>query len=857
MAAFAPCNYGCHGCTNCQSGWTAFACAQGLGGYPRYQQPDVPAMRLRRLMLQLTSFGEKQMEVAQLVQQIAAHEVGPWVRAILEQPVPLHWMHVLSVQMLDGLLQLHPMGVISSFSTRDVQRLFPEQGDVSAAANFLRNLLWTKEAMGRSTKSDIASFVKLLMKRTNQFDLYKVPSCAARSWLTQIWKDVPSTRPNRDLLVGCCVRWVADRYETKHSKATCLEILQEALGQRSRDAEAKIVSLIFQEVCRQPMTHSPDLQQLLYLLPGPPQASTVRALLMSLLDDPSCLMSLWSSISHWAPLGPLMPSLAGIYHQGPVPLFGLLRAMLVAFSQLPNSNMLCRSALMSLAALGTSDSTVSMQAPALLLLLYCEGPVLPTDVWLPLLPLLDHLSQYSTEASELGSRLRALASGSYATAPHGGAQMPRMGSIGTQNQQAHPQLHTYHTMPTAPQGHYSQGCVNQQCQQAQAWQYNQGKPATMQPPAVQTQAGQSPMQALPTQTQFVPLDPDKSKAVPHKPPHVGLQNTNNTCYMNSFIQALFLTDAFVWRINSFNLKLKENPSKMDKEDFEFGKKVVHLFRKQFARMALTQNRHVDIWDILQGFPAQYRSGEQEDVTETIRFVFDKLGGSEQLLLNEVFSGQLRENTQCSECGNVKVREETFTDLVLPVPTAKEVEKSGIVPTIQVLLQNRLKFERMDSDNLVECPVCQKKTQAGKWSEISRPPAHLILCLNRFTFDMDEKDFTKEKTPVKIDESVFIGGYEYEVYQSIIHTGKDASSGHYYAIGRRSESVPNGDCSFYTMDDSRILPADASVMAGNPPENMKDHNAYVLFLRCKQASATPEFRVPNSILDYVKKEDKKR
>eukprot|EP00438_Fugacium_kawagutii_P025822 Skav200500 [mRNA] locus=scaffold450:321056:323736:- [translate_table: standard] len=817
-------------------------------------------MRLRRLMLQLKSFGEKQMEASQLVQQIAAHEVGPWVRAILEHPVPLHWMHVLSVQMLEGLLQLHPICVVSSFTKMDVPRLFPEQGDVGAAANFLRNLLWTKEAMGRSTKSDISSFVKLFMKRIKQFDLYKVPSCAARSWLAQIWKDVPSTRPNRDLLVGCSVRWVADPHEPKEGKAACLEILQEDMGQRSQDAEAKIVSLIFQEVCRRPMTHSPDLQQLLYLLPGPPRPSTVRALLMGLLDDPSCLMSLWASISHWAPQGPVIPSLAGIY-QGPVPLFGLLRALLVAFSQLPNSNMLCRSALMSLAALGTSGSTVSMQAPALLLLLYCEGPVMPADVWMPLLPLLDRLSQYSTEASELASRLRALASGSFATAPHGGAQMNRMGNVSTHNQQAYPQLHTYHTMPTAPQRHYSQGCMSQQSQQAQAWQYNQGMPATMQPPAGQTQGLQSPMQSpmqtLPTQTQFVPLDPDKSKAVPHKPPHVGLQNTNNTCYMNSFIQALFLTDAFVWRINSFNLKLKENPSKIDEEDFEFGKKVVDLFQKQFAKMALTKHKHVDIWDILQGFPAQYRSGEQEDVTETIRFVFDKLGGSDQLLLHEVFSGQLRENTQCSECGNVKVREETFTDLVLPVPTAKEVEKSGIVPTIQVLLQDRLKFEHMDSDNLVECPVCQKKTHAGKWSEISRPPAHLVLCLNRFTFDMDKMDFTKEKTPVKIDESVFIGGYEYELYHTIIHTGKDASSGHYYAMGRRSESVPNGDNAFYTMDDSQIKPADASVMAGNPPEKMKDDNAYVLFLRCKQAPPTPEFRVPNSLLDYVKKEDKKQ
>ena len=55
---------------------------------------------------------------------------------------------------------------------------------------------------------------------------------------------------------------------------------------------------------------------------------------------------------------------------------------------------------------------------------------------------------------------------------------------------------------------------------------------------------------------------------------VGLQNTNNTCYMNSFVQGLLLTHAFAWRISNFNIKLKSNPSNMDEEDYEFGKKMV-------------------------------------------------------------------------------------------------------------------------------------------------------------------------------------------------------------------------------------------------------------------------------------------
>ena len=41
--------------------------------------------------------------------------------------------------------------------------------------------------------------------------------------------------------------------------------------------------------------------------------------------------------------------------------------------------MLCRSALMSLAALGTSSSSIAPTVPRLLLLLYREGPVLPPE----------------------------------------------------------------------------------------------------------------------------------------------------------------------------------------------------------------------------------------------------------------------------------------------------------------------------------------------------------------------------------------------------------------------------------------------------------------------------------------------
>merc|ERR1712190_660083 len=114
--------------------------------------------------------------------------------------------------------------------------------------------------------------------------------------------------------------------------------------------------------------------------------------------------------------------------------------------------------------------------------------------------------------------------------------------------------------------------------------------------------------------------------------------------MNSFIQSLFLTNRFIWRVFPFELRLKKNPSKVDKEDFEKGPKIVDMLKKQIAKMATTKYPHTDIAELLQVFPDIYRSGEQQDVTETIRFVFDMLGGYEQPLIREVFAGELSEKT---------------------------------------------------------------------------------------------------------------------------------------------------------------------------------------------------------------------
>ena len=131
----------------------------------------------------------------------------------------------------------------------------------------------------------------------------------------------------------------------------------------------------------------------------------------------------------------------------------------------------------------------------------------------------------------------------------------------------------------------------------------------------------------------------------------------------------------------------------------------------------------------------------------------KLGGSDQALLREVFAGQLQEKIQCRECGKIQGSRGDLYRSGASGAHCREGQREWhrANHAEQNLLEERLKCEEMDDpNNLVTCETCRMKTLAVKWTETTRPPQHLCLCLNRFSYNMQPRDFNKEKTPVKID-----------------------------------------------------------------------------------------------------------
>jgi ubiquitin C-terminal hydrolase len=323
----------------------------------------------------------------------------------------------------------------------------------------------------------------------------------------------------------------------------------------------------------------------------------------------------------------------------------------------------------------------------------------------------------------------------------------------------------------------------------------------------------------------------------------GIQNFNNTCYLSSFLQLMFLTDGFLASVYAFSLQKLE---KMEDADFDQGSKIVTGLQLLFARLLKTQHKYIEISEFIRSLPPSYRSGEQQDVTESGRWLFDKMGGTDQSLVKSVFGGEMIHKTKCLGCNNITERKEVFTDLCVSVPKQAEVLGKKKV-TVQSLIKRLFKPESMTGDNKYSCEPCGKKQDASRWIEITQLPNHLMLVMHKFSFDIATCDFKKETTPVHPESgSIDLIGTQYDLYGSILHYGESAMKGHYVALGKRSSQTGSR---WALMDDSTVtmLSTDEAMERLSGLHKPTD-SAYVLFFKSARAPPAPNPRMPQQLLD---------
>ena len=354
---------------------------------------------------------------------------------------------------------------------------------------------------------------------------------------------------------------------------------------------------------------------------------------------------------------------------------------------------------------------------------------------------------------------------------------------------------------------------------------------------------------VPSSNTYAPIAQGVEVALRKDVKFAGIQNFNNTCYLSSFLQALFLTDGFLVSIFGFNL---QKLGKTEEADFVQGTKVLSSLQLVFSRLLETHHPYIEISECIRSLPPSYRSGEQQDVTESGRWILDKLGGSEQSLVKSVFGGEMIHKTKCLGCNTVTERREVFTDLCVSVPKQAEVLGKKRV-TVQSLIKNMLKPESLSGDNRYSCETCGKKQDASRWIELTQLPNHLMLVMHKFSFDVASCDFKKETTPVHTEDGVIdlVPSAKYELYCSILHYGESAMKGHYVACGKRSSSGL-GHQKWALMDDSNVtMLEEAEAIERITGLHKATDSAYVLFFRSVNAPVAPQLRIPKHLIDEAR------
>jgi ubiquitin C-terminal hydrolase len=286
---------------------------------------------------------------------------------------------------------------------------------------------------------------------------------------------------------------------------------------------------------------------------------------------------------------------------------------------------------------------------------------------------------------------------------------------------------------------------------------------------------------------------------------VGVQNFNNTCYLNAFLQALVLATGFTARVfKAYN-----------ESSLCSGLSLV------FCRILISQHSYIEISSFLRILPAEFRSGEERDALEGGLYLLENLKD----ISHYEFEGILEHKIKCNRCQRVSVREERFYNLTFTVPTEKST--FGKITDIQSLLSSFCDQELLEGDNKYFCDVCADKHDALKWVTISKCPNYLIVQLARFSFDASLGDFRKENTPINIINGLTISNSSYELFAAIMHEGDSISKGHYTSICKYGNT-------WFTINDSSInelrgTDVETTLNSVQKPDN----NSYVLFLRSRQ------------------------
>eukprot|EP00756_Hemistasia_phaeocysticola_P021422 Hpha_TRINITY_DN15774_c2_g1::TRINITY_DN15774_c2_g1_i1::g.40586::m.40586/K11838/USP7, UBP15; ubiquitin carboxyl-terminal hydrolase 7 len=301
----------------------------------------------------------------------------------------------------------------------------------------------------------------------------------------------------------------------------------------------------------------------------------------------------------------------------------------------------------------------------------------------------------------------------------------------------------------------------------------------------------------------------------------GLQNQGATCYLNGLLQSLF-------HLSYFRASIYGLPT--DDEDSDGHQKMCAALQRLFYNME-TGGRSCSTRELTQSFG--WTGGEafvQQDVQELLMvFVFGALdtlcsrASSSTNMIKDLFEGKREIFVQIvsgpKDGWKGPRRSEPFCDLQLDIRT-----REGTLGDIAESLKYMLRPENLTGENkyCYEDPETKETSyhDAQRQEVLSQLPKVLIFHLRRFKrddrYDRMEKVTDRFVFPPELDMGDFVdpavNGEQcrhYDLHAVMVHSGRDASFGHYYSFVRlRGEESEEGERKrkWYKFDDSVVSSA---------------------------------------------------
>ncbi|XP_071315090.1 uncharacterized protein [Trachinotus anak] len=290
--------------------------------------------------------------------------------------------------------------------------------------------------------------------------------------------------------------------------------------------------------------------------------------------------------------------------------------------------------------------------------------------------------------------------------------------------------------------------------------------------------------------------------------HHGLLNQGATCYLNSVLQVLFMTEDFREAVERY---ICENPGT------EFiDRQLKDLFDDLKERNTYTYKITKKL--------GIYRVYEQQDAAE----YFEKILALTSSEASQIFHGQLTHKTICSECLTERNTDGPFWHLPLELVDPGSKDYSVVDGTKEYFTASHFSGE-----NQMYCEHCDAKSDATIRCVVKHHPEVLMLLLKRFEFNYRYMTYVKNNCVVDVPYTLQIPENQtYELYAVVDHYG-DLRGGHYAATVKSQH-----DERWYNFNDDQVTLLDNQPFQVDNTEISPTGScsAYLLFYRKKEFHA---------------------